>query len=89
MSLTAFFFVPAVIFLALVAPLWLLLHYWTQAKARKGLSDEERELLTNAVRVAERLEKRVMTLETILDAEHDGWRTADNRADDDQRPREH
>ncbi|WP_020410780.1 envelope stress response membrane protein PspB [Hahella ganghwensis] len=88
MSLTAFFFVPAVIFLSIVAPLWLILHYWTQAKARKGISNEERELLNNALSTAERLEKRVVTLETILDAEHDGWRTFDNQQDD-QRPREH
>ncbi|MDH2432770.1 envelope stress response membrane protein PspB [Pokkaliibacter sp. MBI-7] len=80
MSMLVFFFVPAVIFLTVVAPIWLILHYWTRSRQNKGLSDEERQTLEDSLSVAERLEKRVTTLETILDAEHPSWRTA--REDD-------
>lgn len=84
MSTMVFFFVPTVIFLTVVLPMWLILHYWTRARQDKGLSDEERHSLEEAMALAERLEQRVATLETILDAEHAGWRTArdDDRYDD-------
>ncbi|GGO88435.1 hypothetical protein GCM10011348_43890 [Marinobacterium nitratireducens] len=76
MSTMMFFFIPTVIFLTVVVPIWLVLHYWTRARLNKGLSDDERHELEEALAVAERLEQRVATLETILDSEHAGWRTA-------------
>ncbi|MBR9910699.1 MAG: envelope stress response membrane protein PspB [Gammaproteobacteria bacterium] len=89
MSSAMQFFIPAVIFLTLVAPLWLILHYWTQARNRRGLSQEERELLLESQRTVERLEKRLATLETILDADHEGWRTAARDAGPNASAREH
>jgi|GEM_PF-170432 len=77
-----FFFVPTVVFVSLVLPLWLVLHYWSKSRMSKGLSEQERETLDQAMEHAERLEQRIRTLETILDAEHPEWRrhdTADSR----------
>lgn len=74
MSLPVFFFVPAVVFLVVVAPIWLILHYWTQMRGHRGMSAEDQEQLTAALAMAEKLEARVRTLETILDAEHPQWR---------------
>jgi phage shock protein B len=85
MSTMVFFFVPTVIFLAVVVPMWLMLHYWTRARLNKGLSGVEHQQLEETLALAERLEKRVQTLETILDSEHAGWRTSR----DDDRPRPH
>ncbi len=85
MSTMVFFFVPTVIFLAVVLPMWLMLHYWTRARLNKGMSGDERHSLEEALALAERLEQRVQALETILDTEHAGWRT---RRDDD-RPSPH
>jgi phage shock protein B len=85
MSTLMFFFVPTVIFLTVVVPMWLILHYWTRARLNKGMSADERQELEQALALAERLEQRVQTLETILDSEHAGWRT---RRDDD-RPQPH
>jgi phage shock protein B len=85
MSTLMFFFVPTVIFLTVVVPMWLVLHYWTRARLNKGMSADERQELEQALALAERLEQRVQTLETILDSEHVGWRT---RRDDD-RPQPH
>lgn len=76
MSMMMFFFIPTVIFLTVVVPIWLVLHYWTRTRENKGLSDDDRHELEQALALAERLEQRVATLETILDSEHTGWRTA-------------
>lgn len=77
MSLMMFFFVPAVVFLALVAPVWLILHYWTQSRLNRGLSTEERQQLEDALALANRLEQRITTLETILDVQQPDWRRYD------------
>ncbi|MDD2342088.1 MAG: envelope stress response membrane protein PspB [Tolumonas sp.] len=77
MSLMMFFFVPAVVFLALVAPIWLILHYWTQSRLNRGLSAEEQDQLADALALAQRLEQRIVTLETILDVQQPDWRRHD------------
>ncbi|MBY4676183.1 envelope stress response membrane protein PspB [Marinobacterium arenosum] len=74
MSGLVFFFVPTVIFMGLVAPLWLLLHYLSKSRAAKGLSAEDRQELEAALAVVDKLEDRIQTLEAILDADHPGWR---------------
>ncbi|WP_228050731.1 MULTISPECIES: envelope stress response membrane protein PspB [Pontibacterium] len=79
MSSILFFFVPTVIFMGLVAPLWLVLHYLSKSRATKGLSEDDRHTLSSAMAQVERLEERIGTLETILDAEHPQWR--DNESD--------
>ena len=70
-----FFFVPAILFVVVVLPLWLLLHYVTRWRATRGLSTEDERMLADLWKNARRLEDRVATLETILDAEAPGWRT--------------
>lgn len=75
MSGMVFFFVPAVIFMGLVLPLWLILHYISKSRQSRGLSAQDREALSDALNVVEKLEDRIETLEAILDADHSGWRT--------------
>jgi phage shock protein B len=70
-----FFFVPAMLFVVVVMPLWLLLHYVTRWRTTRGLSTEDERMLADLWKNARRLEERVATLETILDAEAPGWRT--------------
>jgi phage shock protein B len=68
------FFVPVVIFLTIVAPVWIFMHYRSKQRAQGALSDEERlELETLSVN-AGRMMDRVDTLESILDSETPGWR---------------
>lgn len=74
MSALVFFFVPTVIFMGLVAPLWLVLHYRSKSRKSKGLSEQDRATLEDALIVVDKLEARIETLEAILDAEHQGWR---------------
>jgi phage shock protein B len=69
------FFVPTVVFLVIVAPLWILMHYRSKQRARGELSADERQLLETLAVRADRMAERVETLESILDDETPGWRS--------------
>jgi len=71
------FFVPTIVFLVIVAPLWIFMHYRSKQRAQSTLSEDERTELETLTALAERMSERVETLEAILDAETPGWR---NRA---------
>lgn len=73
MSTMVFFFVPSIVFLTIVAPLWLILHYWSKRKAQQGLSQEEQQLLQQMAGTIEGLEQRLNTLERILTDQDTGW----------------
>jgi len=65
---------PIIVFLVVVAPLWLILHYRSQRQASLGLSGEEHEQLQALAMRAEQMQERIITLERILDAEAPQWR---------------
>ena len=56
------FFVPTIVFLVIVAPLWILMHYRSKQRARGELSAEERQLLELLSVRAERMGERIETL---------------------------
>jgi len=64
----------AVVFLTVVAPLWIIFHYVTRLRESRGLGREEARLLEELWEKAAGMESRVNSLETILDAEVPGWR---------------
>ncbi len=68
------FFVPTVVFLVIVAPLWIFMHYRSKQRAQTELSEDERVALETLGRRAEMMAERIETLESILDAETPGWR---------------
>lgn len=68
------FFVPTVIFLTFVAPVWIFMHYRSKQKAQGSLSEAEREEMQLLQRKAERMIERIETLEAILDAQTPEWR---------------
>ena len=74
MTAMAFFFVPSVIFLSIIAPLWLILHYWSKHKSNRGLSEDDQHLMASLTLTIEGLEQRIDSLERILDDQHQGWR---------------
>ena len=74
MSGTVFIFVPLVVFLVIVAPLWLILHYWSNSRAKQGLSEEDQHALEDMTQSVEKLTSRISNLEAILDEQHTGWR---------------
>ena len=68
------FFVPTVIFLTFVAPVWIFMHYRSKQRAQGSLSDAERDEMELLKRKADRMIERVETLEAILDAQTPDWR---------------
>ncbi len=66
--------VIAVIFMVVVLPVWLLLHYLTRMKAMRGLSKEDEAALKKLWEESARMEKRIQSLEIILDNRHPNWR---------------
>ncbi|MEA5445101.1 envelope stress response membrane protein PspB [Gammaproteobacteria bacterium AB-CW1] len=56
-----------IIFMVIVLPLWLLLHYITRWKQTRGLSGEDERSLVELWELADRMEERLHTLEEIID----------------------
>jgi phage shock protein B len=67
-------FILAIIFMAVILPLVVIMHYTTKWKATKGLSDDERRMLEDLWNESQRMQSRVNALETILDHEAPDWR---------------
>lgn len=74
MSLGDLMFVPVIVFVTIVLPIWLLLHYITKWKQSRGLSSEDERMLEDLWQSASRMEERIQTLEEILDAKSPDWR---------------
>lgn len=66
--------VPTIIFMVIVAPIWLILHYRSKKQVNQGLSEDEYITLQELADKAERMGDRIQTLEAILDAEAPEWR---------------
>ncbi|MCH8257390.1 MAG: envelope stress response membrane protein PspB [Proteobacteria bacterium] len=67
-------FVPIVVFLVVVAPIWIVFHYRSKARVVDGLSAGERADLDEMIETANKMAARIETLESILDVESPGWR---------------
>ncbi|MFT2110030.1 envelope stress response membrane protein PspB [Marinomonas sp. 2405UD68-3] len=78
MSMAVFFFVPTIIFMTVVAPMWLILHYRSKSRAAKGLEQSEKQELESLLMVADKLTDRIDALEKILDVESPDWRYTEN-----------
>lgn len=63
-----------IIFLAVVAPIWIISHYVTKNKLGKGLTPEDEAMLSEIWESAKKMEERIHTLERILDDQSPGWR---------------
>ncbi len=74
MDVLTVLFVPVVLFMLFVAPVWLVLHYRSKRQAGASLNVEERQELEQLADQAERMLDRIETLESILDVEAPGWR---------------
>jgi len=65
---------PVIIFMIIVAPIWLVLHYRSKKQVSQGLSQEEYIQLSELSEIADNMADRIQTLEAILDAETPNWR---------------
>jgi phage shock protein B len=72
--------VPGIVFLVVIAPLWIIFHYLTAWKrmragnAGPGKVVIDRVELERMRELCEQLERRIESLETILDEEAPEWR---------------
>lgn len=66
---------PVIIFMVVVAPIWLILHYRSKGQVSQGLSEEEYIQLSDLSEAADKMADRIKTLEAILDAETPEWRS--------------
>ena len=66
--------VPTIIFLVVVAPAWIWMHYRSKQHTQGALSETERAELETLAMQAERMLERIDTLEAILDAQTPEWR---------------
>ncbi len=75
--LVAFFHmlkVPTILFMCVVAPIWIGAHYRNRKQENAKLSVDEQGALEALTRAAERMETRINTLERILDVEAPNWK---------------
>lgn len=59
---------PLIIFMVIVAPIWLVLHYRSKRQISQGLSEDELALLRDLSQRADRFGQRLETLERLMDA---------------------
>jgi phage shock protein B len=74
MEFWKFMFVPTILFLVIVAPMWLTMHYRSVNRASRGLTREDRDSVEHMLVTVDKLAERIGALESILDADHKEWR---------------
>jgi len=60
---------PIIVFMVVVAPLWLSVHYRSKKQVSQGLSEHEHRQLLELAQKADKMAARVETLEALLDQE--------------------
>jgi len=66
--------VALIVFIAIPAPLFIVLHFITKWKQSREISGGDEEMLESMWLLSQRFEKRLESLETILDSELPDWR---------------
>ena len=69
-----FIMIPIIVFMVIVAPIWLVLHYRSKGQINQGLSEGDYRQLRELAATADKMANRIKTLEAILDAEAPQWR---------------
>jgi phage shock protein B len=66
--------IAVIVFIAIPAPLFIVLHFITKWKQSREISGGDEKMLEDLWLLAQRLEERLESLETILDSEMPDWR---------------
>jgi len=66
--------VALIVFLLIPAPLFIVLHFITKWKQSREISGGDEKMLEDMWALSQRLERRLESLETILDNELPDWR---------------
>ena len=81
MSFFTFLFVPMIVFLTFVAPIWIIMHYKSVKHSSQSLNEEERGTIDSMLATIDKLQERIQALEALLDADQPDWRGQHSRAD--------
>ncbi len=64
-----------IVFMAVVAPLWVIMHYvHKNKKPQAAESMEDKKKIEELLAMADKMENRIETLESILDKQDPNWR---------------
>ena len=74
MGLAELLALAVIVFIAVPAPLFIVLHFITKWKQSREISGGDEMMLEDVWLLAQRLEQRLESLETILDSELPDWR---------------
>jgi phage shock protein B len=74
MALGELIAIAIVLFIAIPAPLFIVLHFITKWKQAREISGGDEKMLEDLWNLSQRLEERLETLEAILDSELPEWR---------------
>jgi phage shock protein B len=66
--------VALIVFIAVPAPLFIVLHFITKWKQSREISGGDEQMLEDLWQLSQKLEERLESLETILDNESPEWR---------------
>lgn len=80
MEFWKFMFVPTILFMVIVAPMWISMHYRSLSRSSRSLSQEDRESIEHMLETVDKLTDRIDALESILDADHPDWRHQEKRS---------
>jgi phage shock protein B len=79
MEFWKFMLVPTILFLVVVAPMWITMHYRSVNRSSRSLNQEDRQSVEHMLETVDKLTDRIGTLESILDDDHSQWRQQVNR----------
>ncbi len=88
MEFWQFMFVPTILFMVIVAPIWITMHYRSVSRSNRSLTEEDRETVDQMLATVDRLTDRIRALESILDADHPDWRQQVHRDEQEARDNE-
>ena len=74
MEFWKFMFVPTILFLTVVAPIWISMHYRSVNRSSRSLNQEDRQSIEQMLETVDKLTDRIGALESILDDDHPDWR---------------
>lgn len=83
MDFLKFMFVPTILFLTVVAPIWITMHYRSVNRSSRSLKNEDLESIEHMLETVDRLTDRIGTLESILEDDHPQWRAQVKRPQQD------
>ena len=74
MDLAQLLTIAVIVFIAIPAPLFIVLHFITKWKQSREISGGDEKMLEDMWLLAQRLEERLESIDTILDSELPDWR---------------